>query len=180
MKKKFLFPFLALGFIFSSLGCQKESLHSPGTLFLRQSVDHYKVFHAAFLAQSQNLKEQGFLAYSLHQDASDPKRVLLTLKCSDLEKGLTFVQSDYFLNAMNKAGCGIPDIWMGLDISGRVYQTGANRTGGIVIARNEVRSYEFWKKGFDAEGPHHHANRRYTASNRSVHYWPAAGSGMAA
>jgi hypothetical protein len=177
MKNRFVFSLLAFGFLFASLGCQRQSLHSPGTLFLSQSVDDYKTFHTAFLTQSGNLKERGFLAYSLHQDASDPKRYILTLKCSDLGKGLAFVQSDYFLNAMNKAGCGIPDIWRGLDISDRAYQNEPKMTGGIVIARNEVKSFAFWKKGFDAEGPHRHANRHYTASNRSVHYWPAAGNG---
>lgn len=179
MRKKLVFFILSLGLL-SAWGCQKESLHSAGTLFLRQSVDHYKVFHGAFLDQGPNLKANGFLAYSLHQDAFDPKAVIVTLKCSDLQKGLDFVRSDYFLNAMNKAGCGIPEIWYGLDITDRAYQNEPKMAGGIVIARNEVRSFKIWKKSFDAEGPHHHANRRYVASNRTVHYCPALGGGLAA
>ncbi|HVM33700.1 MAG TPA: hypothetical protein VMU88_11240 [bacterium] len=180
MFPKFIWPLLLAVVTLGGFGCGPQaSLRSPGTLFLRQPVDSYKTFHEAFLAQAPRLKQQGFWAYSLHQDLSNPKAILLTLACSDLQKGLDFVRSDYFLNAMNKAGAGVPSVWWGLDLTARVYRPEPHMKGGIVVARNEVRSLAFWKKGFDAEGPHNHAGRHYVASNRSVHAWPAKGEGPA-
>ncbi|HEY5039464.1 MAG TPA: hypothetical protein VIJ93_10365, partial [bacterium] len=68
------------------------------------------------------------------------------------------------------AGVGLPVIWAGADVRERKYENQPKMTGGIVIANNQVRSYDFWKACFDAEGHHNHAGRDYIPSNYSIHH----------
>lgn len=147
------------------------SLDKPGTLFLRDRIGDFQTFRAAFLGQAPGLKAGGFSAYSLHRDLGDPHRLILTLKCSDLGKGLAFVRSPGFLEALGQAGAGIPSLWYGLDVTGRAYAATPKAAGGIVIARNEVRSFKFWETCFRNES-HNHPGRRYKNSNYSIHELP--------
>lgn len=53
-------------------------------------------------------------------------------------------------------------MWAGVDVVGRTYANRYPMTGGIVIERNEVKDYDFWKKWFDS------ANG--LTRNYSIHY----------
>jgi hypothetical protein len=161
LKKSFLVFFLIGG---------ANIVHAfSGTVFIREKTTDVKTFHETFLGQGINLKSHGFLAYSLHRDLKDKTTVILTLKCSDLDKGVSFVRSPEFMAAMDKAGTRIPQIWYGLDTEERVYTSQPKMKGGIVIARNEVRDYDFWLKCFRAQN-HNHEGRKYKNSGYSVHH----------
>lgn len=142
---------------------------SSGTVFVREKATDAKTFRKVFLEQTSNLKSHGFSAYSLHRDLKDKTTFILTLKCSDLDKGVSFVRSPEFMGAMDKAGTRIPQIWYGLDTQERVYTSQPKMTGGIVIARNEVRDYDFWLKCFRAQN-HSHEGRKYKNSGYSIHH----------
>jgi|SRR5580658_5484513 quinol monooxygenase YgiN len=143
----------------------------PGNLFIHEKIADLKAFQKTFQDQRQNLKNEGFLAYSLHRDLQDPKSIILTLKCSDLEKAMAFIRSDEFRKPMEKAGVSDPIVWEGMDVMERKYEDRSPITGGsgVVIANNRVRSYSFWKKCWDAEGKHNHPGRGYKNSNYSIH-----------
>jgi hypothetical protein len=180
MKNNFLKPTkIILVIIFVLLftsACRNNSpfLDAPGTVFFRQNVKNIKIFREVFLEQRQNLKTHGFSAYSLHQDLKDSHILIVTLRCFDLEKGVEFVRSPDFMSALDKADTQIPTIWYGLDTTERKYTDRPKMTGGIVIARNEVRDYKFWLDCFYKEdgGKHNHPGRNYKNSNYSIHHLP--------
>jgi len=120
------------------------------------------------------LKSHGFSAFSLHRDLKDSHMMIETLKCSDLEKGVEFVRSPEFMSAMDKADVQIPMVWYGLDTTERQYTNQPKMTGGIVIARNEVRDYKFWLDCFYKEdgGKHNHPGRQYKNTHYSIHHLP--------
>jgi hypothetical protein len=142
----------------------------PGNLFIHEKVADLKAFQKAFQDLRQDLRNQGFSAYSLHRDLYDPKSIILTLKCSNLEKAMTFIQSGGFQKPMEKAGVTNSIVWAGQDAMERQYENRPHITGGIVIANNRVKSYAFWKKCWDAEGKHNHENRGYKNSRYSISY----------
>lgn len=152
-------------------GASGSSLDSPGNIFIRQKAADLKSFRQALLGQKDNLKSHGFSAYSLHRDYKDSKTFILTLKCSDLDKGVSFVRSPEFMAAMDRAGAKIPVVWYGLDTNERKYNNLVKMNGGIVIARNEVRDYDFWLKCFKSQN-HKHEGRKYKNSDYSVHHLP--------
>lgn len=174
LKKLFLLLFLMVG--------ANIARASSGTIFVREKATDGKTFRAVFLAQASNLKSNGFLAYSLHRDLKDKTTFILTLKCSDLDKGVSFIRSPEFMAAMDKAGAQIPQIWYGLDVQERLYMPtkiqvedgheetfmARSKKEGIVIARNEVRDYDFWLKCFQAQN-HNHEGRKYKNSGYSLH-----------
>jgi hypothetical protein len=168
----------ALGFLLlaalSACHGNRASLDHPGAVFIRQKTGNVKSFHEALLRQGQNLKAHGFSAYSLHRVLADPHSLILTLKCSNLEKGVDYVRTPEFMAAMDKAGGRIPMVWYGLDTTERKYTPQPRMTGGIVIARNEVRDYPFWLECFYKEdaGKHNHPGRKYKNSNYSIHHLP--------
>jgi hypothetical protein len=175
MKKRFsslFFSFLLCSTAYS--WSNSSTLNAPGTVFIRQKVADFKTFRQVFLDQKQNLKDHSFSAYSLHRDLNDPLTYILTLQCSDLGKGVDFVRSADFMSAMDKAGGKIPMVWYGLDSKERKYTDQPKMTGGIVIARNEVRDYKFWLDCFYKEdgGKHNHPGRKYKNSNYSIHHLP--------
>lgn len=170
-------PGLIFFFVFLFIPCcgnYSSRLNTPGTVFIRQSTKYPAAFRQAFLDECQHLKENGFSAYSLHRDLKDPHTVILTLKCSDLKKGVEFVRSPEFLSALDKAGTQIPMVWYGLDTTERQYTDQPKMKGGIVIARNEVRDYKFWLDCFYKEdgGKHNHPGRQYKNSHYSIHHLP--------
>ncbi len=170
MKKLFICSFLVF---VGTLQVCASSLNSPGNVFIRQKAGDLKSFQQAFLGQKDRLKANGFSAYSLHQDLNDPKIFILTLKCSDLDRGVSFVRSPEFMSAMDKAGARIPMVWYGLDTDERKYTNQPKMSGGIVIAINQVRDYDFWLKCFKSES-HKHPNRKYENSNYSIHHLPGS------
>lgn len=175
MKRFFLLPVLVF-ILFCGVGDKQAdaaSLDSPGNIFIRQKATDLKTFRETFLGQRENLKAHGFLAYSLHQDLNDPQIFILTLKCSDLDKGVSFVRSPEFMAAMDKAGARIPMVWYGLDTDERKYSNQPKMTGGIVIAINQVRDYPFWLKCFKSEN-HNHPGRKYQNSHYSIHHLPGS------
>ncbi len=176
MKKQlFIFiPFVFLLCLASRSWSNSTTLNAPGNIFVRQKVTDFKTFHQVFDSQKQNLKDHGFSAYSLHRDLKDPLTYILTLKCSDLGKGVEFVRSADFMASMDKAGGKIPMVWYGLDSKERKYTNQPKMTGGIVIARNEVRNFKFWLDCFYKEdgGKHNHPGRKYKNSNYSIHHLP--------
>ena len=161
-------------------GSMADSLHAPGTIFIRQGTKDIQAYRDVFLGLKANLKAHGFEAYSLHRDLKDKHVVIVTLKCSDLDKGIQFVHSAEFMSAMDKANVQIPVVWYGedltqwktLQITQRQYSNQPHMTGGIVIARNEVRDYQFWLDCFYKEdgGKHNHAGRKYKNSNYTIHH----------
>jgi len=150
------------------------SLNAPGNIFIRQKAGDTKAYREALLGQKDQLKAHGFSAYSLHRDLKDRHVLIVTLKCSDLEKGIDFVRSPDFMSALDKAGARIPMVWYGLDTTERKYFGQPKMTGGIVIARNEVRDYKFWLDCFYKEdgGKHNHPGRKYKNSAYSIHHLP--------
>lgn len=170
MKKTIFLSTLFLGLICNS-HTNASALDSPGNIFIREKATDLKSFRETFLGQKENLKTYGFSAYSLHQDLNDPQVFILTLKCSDLDKGVSFIRSPEFMAAMDKAGARIPMIWYGLDTDERKYTDQPKMTGGIVIAINQVRDYPFWLKCFKSEN-HNHPGRKYKNSNYSIHHLP--------
>ncbi len=175
LKKQFLALFFSILLCLTSHVWSKGSpLNAPGTVFIRQKISDFKTFRQVFVDQKQNLKDHGFSAYSLHRDLNDPLTYILTLKCSDLEKGVDFVRSANFMASMDKAGGKIPMVWYGLDSKERKYTDQPKMTGGVVIARNEVRDYKFWLDCFYKEdgGKHNHPGRKYKNSNYSIHHLP--------
>jgi len=148
---------------------------SSGNLFIRMKAAGLQSFplRETFRSQKKNLKEQGCLAYSLHRDWTEKGTFILTLKCSNLRKALNFTRSPGFLTPFEKAGASEVVYWAGNNVLERPYD---NRSfpvkgkTGIVIAHNEVKSYDFWKSCWDAEGKHRHANRGYQASRYSIHH----------
>ena len=170
MKKAVFFSILIL-VLGMNWQAKASSLDAPGNVFIRQKATDLKSFRQAFLGQKDNLKAHGFSAYSLHRDYKDSKTFILTLKCSDLDKGVSFVRSPEFMAAMDKAGAKIPVVWFGLDTTERKYNNLVKMTGGIVIARNEVRDYDFWLKCFKSQN-HKHEGRKYKNSDYSVHHLP--------
>ncbi|HTA76569.1 MAG TPA: hypothetical protein VK791_05380 [bacterium] len=183
MKVQFLKSAL-LGFamlaVVSTSWC--ASLDAAGTVFIRQHTKSIKTYREVFLAQAQNLKVHGFTAYSLHRDLKDSHVVIVTLKCLDLEEGVHFIRSAEFMSAMDKADVQIPVVWYGVDLTNwgtlkldqRQYSNQPEMTGGIVIARNEVRDYKFWLDCFYKEdgGKHNHPGRKYKNSNYTIHHLP--------
>ena len=162
--------FLALWVLGSWVGVVGAStMEGGGVIFVRQAASDLQTYRQAFLGQSRNLKAQGFTAYSLHRDLKAKNTFILTLKCSNLQKGVSFIRSPEFVSAMDKAGARIPQIWYGLDTQERVYTSQPKMTGGIVIARNEVRDYDFWLKCFRAQN-HNHEGRKYKNSAYSIHH----------
>lgn len=145
---------------------------SQGTVFIREKVKDTKVFRDLLRGQLINLKSHGFSAYSLHQDLMDPQTFILTLKCSNVKKGVDFIRSPEYMAVFDRAGARIPMIWYGADVAERKYTDRSKMTGGIVIARNEVRDFGFWKTCFYKEdgGKHNHPGRKYKNSNYSIHY----------
>jgi hypothetical protein len=156
-------------------GCGRAKdtgLDSSGNIFVRQMATSLKLYREAFLGQKQALKAHGFEAYSLHRDLKVPHVFILTLQCSDLAEGVSFIRSpEYMAALMNKAGARIPMIWYGLDTVERKYTDQSHMTGGTVMAFNQVRDYPFWLKCFQSEN-HHHPGRKYKASDYSINHLP--------
>ena len=161
-----LFTFLLL-----TVGSFALGLDGPGNIFIRQKAGVEDAYLRAFGDQNKAFKAHGFTGYSFHKDLREKNTYILCMHCSNLEKGLAFVESPEFLSAMDKAGAKIPQVWWGLDEVGRTYRDLPEEGGGIVIARNEVRDYPFWLKCFRAQN-HNHEGRKYKNSDYSIHYIP--------
>jgi hypothetical protein len=159
---------------------QAENLYRAGTVFIRQKTQDLKVYRDVFVAQKDSLKAHGFFAYSLHRDLNDPKTMIVTLKCINMKEGVRFIHSAEFMQAMDKAHVQIPQVWYGLDLTRwkklqltpKKYTDQPHMTGGIVIARNEVRDYSFWLDCFYQEdgGKHDHPGRQYKNSNYNIEH----------
>jgi hypothetical protein len=180
MKKQILFlALMSLFLLFPAAYWVRQelgpvALNGPGEIFIRQKAASYQSYRQAFLSQAPNFKAQGFSAYSLHVDLKDSKTVIVTLKCSNLNKALIFVRSPQLESSLDKAGARIPAVWYGLDTTPRQYGDQAKKPAGLVIARNEVRDYPFWLKCFYAEdgGKHNHPGRQYKNSGYRIHHLP--------
>jgi quinol monooxygenase YgiN len=184
--KNLTLPFLGLA-LFSILQvCWAASSPSPsadsqGTIFIREKAADEGAFQTAFKSLRDEFKSAGFLAYSLHRDLQNPSYLILTLQCSNLEKCAAFLKEENYLSAMKKAGVTNPVLWSGADITPRVYGDLPPQPAGIVIARNDLKSYDYWKAVFDQEhNPTHggknpnkeegyHEKRDYQASHYSIH-----------
>lgn len=173
MNMTFFIRFGCLALLFIGSACRGPSgsySEKPGNLFIREKIGDFNGFKSAFLSQRENLKDNGFSAYSFHRDLYEPDILIVTLKCVDLKKAIGFVRSASFLKVMEKASVKDPVLWAGEDVVERKYEKRQKVTGGIVIANNQVRSYDFWKTCFDAEGGHKHAERGYIPSHYSIHH----------
>jgi hypothetical protein len=172
--------FMAVPFIWA-VDSPSPSPDSPGNIFIRQKADDVKTFQAAFKGLRKEFKANGFSAWSLHSDLKNPGLLILTLKCSNLEKGLAFIKSTDYQDVMKKAGVKGITIWIGVDVEARTYKKLAPKPAGIVIANNQLRSYDYWFAFYKAEhdakhggksksqGEHYHAERPYKSSNYSIH-----------
>lgn len=160
--------FLAAGI--SSCGKNNPYPETPGTVFLRQKVSDLEAWKTGFVTEKPALKANGFLAYSLHQDLNEADTLILILKSPDLRKAVAFVQSGDFQAAFGKAEIKDSTLWCGGDVKERQFENNPKMTGGVVIANNQVKSYDFWKACWDAEGQHHHPDRGYVPGNYSIHH----------
>lgn len=154
---------------------------SPGNLFIREKADSLQAFRYAFQGLKADFKANGFSDYSLHQDLKDPGVLILTLKCSNLGKGLAFVRSKVYKSAMKQAGVGEAVVWDGVDVITRKYGILPPKPAGIVIAFNQLRSFKYWMAFYNAEHDTqhggkrkkstegYHAERHYIAGNYSIH-----------
>ncbi len=153
----------------------------PGNLFIRQNAGDTKVFKVEFQKLFGDFKANGFSDYSLHRDLKNPRYLILTLKCANLNNGIHFIKSATYKASMKKAGVKDSMVWSGVDINPRTYSPLPQKPAGIVIARNTLRSYDYWKAQFDSEhdthhggknenpGEHYHGERQYKAGNYSIH-----------
>lgn len=186
VEKKLLLVWAGLGLFLAVQSCFAASTPPPpadsqGTLFIREKPADVKTFQTAFQNLRADFKANGFLAYSLHTDLQDPSFIILTLQCSNLAKGLAFLKTDVYKTAMKTTGVKDAVVWSGADITPRVYGDLPPKPAGVVIARNDLKSYDYWKAVFDAEhNPAHggknpnkeegyHEKRDYTASHYSIH-----------
>jgi quinol monooxygenase YgiN len=186
VEKKLLTALAGLGLFLAVQSCFAASTPPPssdsqGTLFIREKAVDVKTFQTAFQNSRADFKANGFLAYSLHTDLQDPSFIILTLQCSNLAKGLAFLKTDAYKTFMKTAGTKDSVVWSGADITPRVYGDLPPKPAGIVIARNDLKSYDYWKAVFDAEhNPAHggknpnkesgyHEKRDYKASHYSIH-----------
>jgi hypothetical protein len=148
-------PFLWLFFLFllacgASCRLQRPYPEAPGTLFIRQQICDLDDFKKSFFRPQNDLKGHGFLAYRFLRDPKDPKTYILAFQCSNLDKGVRFIQSSNFLTACIGSGMGLPLLWAGVEVEGRPYTNLAQMSGGMVVARYEVTDYASWKKNWDA------------------------------
>ncbi|HTC22105.1 MAG TPA: hypothetical protein VK859_14710 [bacterium] len=152
MKRTFRFSFFLwlLPFL-PACGLQKPYPEAPGTIFIRQQICDLDDFKKSFFRPQNDLKGHGFLAYRFLRDPKDPKTYILAFQCSNLDKGVRFIQSSNFLTACIGSGMGLPLLWAGVEVEGRPYTNLAQMSGGMVVARYEVTDYEAWKKNWDAE-----------------------------
>jgi hypothetical protein len=169
----FLLLFSVTAFAVPAKG-DSTPLEGPGTIFIHQSTPNLKTYLSAFLSQTASLKDNSFSAYCLDRDLYDPHKYILVLKCSDLGKGVHFIRSSKYMSVIDRSGARLPMIWYGLDHNSRNFTDQSRMTGGLVIARNEVRNYPFWLKCFYAEdgGKHNHPGRHYKNSEYSIHHLP--------
>lgn len=171
------FPSLLLA-VLLFFGCAPPSPYpeTPGNIFLRQRVDDLEGWRSALSGQRKMLVEKGFLGHSLHQDLQEPEHIILTLKCSDLRKGVQFIGSSGFSNGLViTGGMWTPAIRAGVDVMERSYDGKQDKApAGIVIVNHKVKDFGFWMEGFkhSTGGTHRHEGRKYKPSNRSVHRVP--------
>lgn len=143
--------FLSLALAGISCRVQVTYPHDPGTLFIRQQICDLNDFKTGFFKRGNDLKGHGFLAYSFHRDPQDPKTYILSFKCQDLERAVEFIRSSNFYFSCVGAGLGQPLLWAGLDVVSLPYPKLTPLAGGIAVARYEIRDFEAWKRGWDAE-----------------------------
>ncbi len=179
-------PLLALAFFFMAgagwaVDTPLPSPDSPGSLFIREKVPDLPAFRRAFQDLKADFKSNGFSNYSLHRSLKNPGMLILVLKCANLARGLEFIHSKAYRSSMDRAGVGEALVWSGVDILPRSYGNQPPKPAGIVIARNELVSYVYWKAFFDAEhnqghggqNAHkddgYHPNRHYQSDHYSIH-----------
>jgi hypothetical protein len=124
---------------------------APGTLFIRQQICDLDDFKKSFYRPQNDLRGHGFLAYRFLRDPKDPKTYILAFQCSDLNKGVRFIQSSNFLTACIGSGMGLPLMWAGVKVEDRPYRNLPQMSGGMVVERYEVKDYGAWKKHWDAD-----------------------------
>ncbi len=91
------------------------------------------------------------MAFSFLRDPQDPKTYILAFSCADLRKGVDFVRSSNFLTACIGSGMGLPLMWAGVPGENGPDLNLAQRTGGMVVARYEVKDLGTGEKILDAE-----------------------------
>ncbi len=123
---------------------------APGVLFIRQQICDLGDFKKGFFRPENGLKGRGFLAYSFHRDWRDPGTYILTFRCADLRKAAEFIQTSNFITACVGAGKDLPLMWAGTEEDGHSGQNFAQKPGGLVVARYEVKNYGLWKKSWEA------------------------------
>ncbi len=165
----------------SAAGSPPPSSDSQGTIFIHEKISDQDSFQSAFKNLKDAFQSAGFLAYSLHRDLQNPSYMILTLQCSNLDKGQAFIKGENYRSTMKKAGIKDILVWSGADITPRIYGDLAPKPAGIVIARNDLKSYDYWKAVFDQEhnpahggknpnkGEGYHEKRGYQASHYSIH-----------
>lgn len=154
---------------------------SQGMIFIHEKIGDEKTFMTAFKDLREDFRSNGFLAYSLHRDLKNRSCLILTMQCARLSQGLAYLKTARYKNAMKKGGAKDPIVWSGADLTPRQYGELPPAPAGIVIARNELVSFVYWKAFYDAEhDPAHggknknkqsgyHPERHYTASHYSIH-----------
>lgn len=140
--------FLFLLVLLAAPACRLQNPYpeAPGTLFIRQQICDIDDFKKSFFRPQNNLKGHGFLAYSFLRDPKDPKTYILVFSCADLRKGIAFVRSSNFLIACIGSGMGLPLMWVGAPWEDVTDPNLARKTGGMVVARYEVKDFEAWGK----------------------------------
>ena len=143
--------FLPLLWAIPACRLQNPYPETPGTLFIRQQICDIDDFKKSFFRPQNDLKGHGFRAYSFLRDPKDPKTYILAFSCANLRKGVDFVRSSNFLTACIGSGMGLPLMWAGVRGPEGPDPNLAQRTGGMVVARYEVKDFEAWKRIWDAE-----------------------------
>ena len=150
MKKFYFWPCL-LCLILAAPACRYQSPYpdAPGVLFIRQQICDLGDFKKGFFRAENSLKARGFRAYSFHRDIQDPGDYILTFRCADLRKAVEFIQTSNFITACVGAGRDLPLLWAGVEEAGNPGRNFAQKPGGLVVARFEVRDYGLWKKSWE-------------------------------
>jgi hypothetical protein len=154
--------------------------NQPGCVFIRERIKDRLSFLKAFRGEKAGLKSQGFIHYSLHEDIKDPRELILVLGCSDLSKGLAYLDSPAWREVLGQEGVTEIQRWSGTEVTARNFTYLPPKPAGLVVAWGSLKSFDKWKQFFDSEhdpahggqnlkaGKGYHPVRKYAASHYSI------------
>ncbi len=119
-----------------------------GGVVVLHKVKDYDAWKPKFDAHEQARRDAGFLGHSLGRVVGDPRRVLVWLPTTDLDKEKAFTESPDLKKVMQDAGViGLPRISRMTIIENQGSHDPAAKYGALITHR--VKDYDAWKPVFD-------------------------------